>query len=708
VPGGEGDERTADAAGVTRAVFISYASQDAAATARICTALRQAGIDVWFDQSELRGGDAWDQRIRREIRDCTLFMPVISANTASRHEGYFRLEWDLADKRTHMIARDRVFIVPVCLDTTADSGTDVPESFHRVQWTRLPGDETPPEFVARIARLLSPQPQPTVGVRQSAELAPDMARRPLVAERPVSLRRSLSVIVAALVTVAVAWLLIDRPWSRGHGLSAAPPTTGGIAAAPSVTTSAALTSATFSPPPHSVAVLPFVNMSGDATQDYFSDGITEELLDSLSRLNELQVVARTSSFSFKGQNADISSIARKLNVGAILEGSVRRAGNTVRITVQLINGASGFHIWSQTYDRDLSDILKVQTDVATEVAKQLEVKLVGDEADKIEEGGTKNPEAYDAYLRGIQMLLSSQVKEANTRAALASIDQAIALDHDYALAYVGRTRALTNILIFMTKPDERAALRLQILQSAERAVALAPEMGEAHMALAATRAYCQLDFTRAAPEYVRALVLAPGSAWVQRMFAAFSSELGHHEMALKAARRAVSLDPQSVNAHITLGHVFARRRHYDEAVAAYQHAFVLSLGSHPIEADISDALLASGQAEQARQLCELPATPLDDDERDKCLALAYHALGRQADADRRLEQLTALDGDRWAFEIAEIYAQWGKTALALHWLTKAQQLGDPSFQILKVDWALDPIRNEPQFKAIEAWMNFPP
>ena len=136
------------------AVFISYASQDAAAAARICSALRQAGVEVWLDQSELRGGDVWDQRIRREIRDCTLFVPVISGNTASRHEGYFRLEWDLADQRSHMMARDRAFIVPVCLDATKEAGTDVPESFHRVQWTRLPDGNTPPAFTARIVALL--------------------------------------------------------------------------------------------------------------------------------------------------------------------------------------------------------------------------------------------------------------------------------------------------------------------------------------------------------------------------------------------------------------------------------------------------------------------------------------------------------------------------------------------------------------------------
>src|SRR5690349_13379633 len=139
-----------------RAVFVSYASQDAEAALRICHALRAAGIEVWFDQSELRGGDVWDQKIRREVHDCALFIPVISANTASRHEGYFRLEWDLADQRTHRMARDRAFIVPVCIDDTPDSGTDAPESFGRVQWSRLPSGETPPAFVARVSHLLSP------------------------------------------------------------------------------------------------------------------------------------------------------------------------------------------------------------------------------------------------------------------------------------------------------------------------------------------------------------------------------------------------------------------------------------------------------------------------------------------------------------------------------------------------------------------------
>src|SRR5215469_8511999 len=165
----------------TGAVFLSYASQDAEPARKICDALRGAGIELWFDQSELRGGDVWDQKIRQQIHDCALFIPIISSNTASRPEGYFRLEWDLADQRTHMIARSRVFVVPVCLDATTEAAADVPESFKRVQWTRLPGGETPPAFAERVRRLLSPgetnKPSKRVLPASSAAGAPSPGRR---------------------------------------------------------------------------------------------------------------------------------------------------------------------------------------------------------------------------------------------------------------------------------------------------------------------------------------------------------------------------------------------------------------------------------------------------------------------------------------------------------------------------------------------------
>jgi adenylate cyclase len=228
----------------------------------------------------------------------------------------------------------------------------------------------------------------------------------------------------------------------------------------------------FAPPVHSVAVLPFANFSGDAQQEYFSDGISEELINSLSHIHELEVAARTSSFSFKGQNVDVGTIARKLNVAAVLEGSVRRSGKTVRITAQLINTVNGFHMWSETYDRNLKDILAVQTEVATSVAQQLQVKLLGDEASRIEVGGTHKPEAYDAYLHGTQLMAMAAIDDvAVSRAALAAFDRAIALDPNYALAHTRRARALIHVS-YGTDPSVRRGVQEQARTAAEQAVAL--------------------------------------------------------------------------------------------------------------------------------------------------------------------------------------------------------------------------------------------
>src|SRR5262245_27582734 len=303
------------------AVFLSYASQDTAAAQRICEAMRSAGVEVWFDQSELKGGDVWDQKIRRQIHDCALFIPIISANTASRQEGYFRLEWDLADQRTHMMARDRAFIVPVCLDATPGAGTDVPESFHRVQWTRLPAGETPPAFAERVRRLLAPAQDHAPTAHPAAPSVSDAiltARRPF---RGPSWSKPALWVTVAVVFAALAYLVADKFWISKH-----------VRASPTVTASTPATAAppsapAFSPPPHSIAVLPFVNMSGDKDQEYFADGLAEELLDLLAKTPGLHVIARTSSFSFKGKSDDIPSIAAKLNVENVLEGSVRRSAN---------------------------------------------------------------------------------------------------------------------------------------------------------------------------------------------------------------------------------------------------------------------------------------------------------------------------------------------------------------------------------------------
>lgn len=667
----------------TSDVFVSYASQDAAIANAVVAALEQQGLKCWIAPRDVTPGALYADGIIGAINGTRVLVLVLSANSiASPHVGK---EVERASSKRRPI---------IALRTDAAPLTSALEYFlSESQWIDLAAEGT----AAAFAKLLTAVRRPPGGAPEGH--SPDhpmaMDRRSATQRPPPRLPRSWLLAAALIVAgVAVGWVAIDRFRSSTAARQAAASTQSVEAA--------------FAPPPHSIAVLPFVNMSGDASQDYFSDGISEELLNSLSRLNDLQVVARTSSFSFKGQNVDVATIAHKLNVGAVLEGSVRRSGNTVRITVQLINAVTGFHIWSQTYDRNITDILKVQTDVATSVAQQLETRLAGDAEARIGMGGTKNPEAYDAYLRGRQLLLDQDPDEARGRAAIAAFDRAIALDPGFALAHAGRAAALGNFAIFNAKPDEQAALRAQALHAAQRSVELAPELGEAHLALAQIRAFLLLDYAAAAPEFDRALALAPGSARVQRAYAGYAADLGHFEAAVQAARRTVSLDPQAVSAHTTLGVTLYLARRYDEALAALQHAKALSPNSHYIQISMTLSLLASGKTQQARAQCESTSTPLDEDFRHHCLALVYHTLGRQADAERELQQLHALNGDGSAFGYAEIYAQWGEKTQSLQWLATAQRLDNPNLQSLRVDWQLDPVRTEPQFKEIEARMNMPP
>jgi adenylate cyclase len=325
----------------------------------------------------------------------------------------------------------------------------------------------------------------------------------------VSLWRSKAALLGAtaVVVIALGYLVANRlVFSKRGAVVGAP-------AAPA----AQITPATaFNPPTHSIAVLPFVNLSGDASQDYFSDGFTEELLNSLAQINELQVAARTSSFSFK-EHPDIASVAHKLNVSAVLEGSVRRSAHTVRITAQLINTVTGFHLWSKTYDRDLGDVLKLQTEIATSVAGALKVTLLGDVAAKVELGGTRNPAAFDSYLRGAKSY--STVREGkDIPAAIAAYTEAIRLDPHYALAFAARSMALT---IYTSNATGKAARE----------------------------------------------------GFAKGLFAAY---MGHFDAALAAIRRAVVLDPIADPSHYYLGSALYAARRYEEAVAGYTRVISLA------------------------------------------------------------------------------------------------------------------------------------
>jgi TolB-like protein/tetratricopeptide (TPR) repeat protein len=671
------------------AVFLSYASEDAEAAKRISDALAAAGVEVWFDRSALRGGDAWDQAIRRQIRSCALFIPVISRHTHDRDEGYFRLEWKLAVDRCHLMAADRTFLLPVVVDDTRNDEERVPERFRDVQWTRLRSGDTPPDFVERVRRLLSSDPSTTAPTPANACVA-----RSIRARAPPGRSRAPLVGAALLIAGVLAYFVIGM--LRAPKQQAASPPATPVAAV-------AATQVPFAPPPHSIAVLPFVNMSGDPNQEYFSAGLTEELLNSLSRINGLQVAARTSSFSFQGEHADIATVAHKLNVGAVLEGSVRRSSHTVRITAQLINAVTGFHVWSQTYDRNSGDVLKLQTEIATAVATALSVTLLGDEAARIELGGTRNPVAFDAYLRGSKAY-GLRPDAAGLQSAIAAYTEAIRIDPNYALAFAGRSRVLTD---YASGFATGAVLHTDLHKAqadARQAIALAPELAEGHSALAFSLYTGSLEFTRASQAYERALALAPGNALVLSDGGHFAVLMGRFDVGLAALHRAVALDPLNPQSRNSLAEALFFARHYAEAIAAFGDVLSLESGFKRAAGFRGMAYYAGGDFPNARSSCE--SRP-DFWASQWCLAMVYEKLGQQDDAQATLKKLQTTYGDSGAYQYAAVYAQWGNTAEALRWLATAMQLLDPGLAYVKTDPLMDPLRHEPRFQAIERELRFP-
>ena len=662
----------------SRAVFLSYTAQDMQTARTIFDALQAAGIEVWFDRSQLRGGDAWDQKIRREIQECALFIPVISSNTAARREGYFRLEWDLADQRTHMMARNRAFIVPVCVDTTPETIADVPESFQRAHWTRLPAGAATPEFTEHIRRLLAADS--TTAPLGPAEFQPGLPgatsgrRFGAVSRRSVLLGS-----VAAVLIAVLAYLGIGR-------LRSLP--------------SAAV--ARFAPPPHSIAVLPFANLSGDSKQEYFSEGLTEEVLNSLAQITQLQIAGRTSSFYFKGKDVDLGTIARKLNVADVLEGSVRRSAGTIRVTAQLTNTVTGYEVWSKTYDRDAGDVLKLQTEIATAVADALKVTLLGDVAARIELGGTRNPAAFDTYLRASRTY-QLRHETGDIPAAVALYSQAIDLDPNYALAFAGRSLALSTYGAEVATETAKRESFTKAEADAREAIALAPQLAEAHLALANVYNDGPLDFGQAGVEYRRALALGSGSARVLSNAGGNAAYMGHFDVAIAATRRAVVLDPLNRSSHTGFGLALYLARRYQEAAAAYAEAISLNPDFAPAYAERGLALYGQGDLQGARASCEAKRDFWYD---QQCLAVVYEKLGRHAEAEAELKKIQAAAGDAAAYQYASILAQWGDHEKALEWLDAALRMRDPGLMALKTDPLLDPLHPEPRFQAMLQALGF--
>ena len=1065
--------------------------RSAEAAKRLCDALRAAGVEVWFDQSELVGGDAWDQKIRKQIRECALLIPVISKTTQGRREAYFRLEWKLADERTHLMAKGTPFLLPVTIDETSDRDALVPDSFLAVQWTRAPGGEAPAMFAARVKKVLfgevgpvsdrphsaagGAEPRPSMGpqwlrpvlasavivivvlavtlkkasdqpakptatptesppavsqsnplngqteaqklVAQAAQmlesgdelnreiyfLAEDLVKRALTlepanapaaalaaeisyrmtwfgfdrtrarlttmrqqAERALALaphsvearlahaeamtalnenlsgaltatlqlarevsgnwrvqralaevyrqlkqsdaalvayqksqqlsggdpaaaanlvnymlmlgrtaeaetvvnetlaRRTGSRLIAldvllktqwrgdtAAATAALAqwpdWLLREdrgahlawqawywhrqpdralaaaqlatrdylrdayfngpraaltalaqemaghpeaaqadwrevveltnrelvtdsqdasalywKAWalerlgehSGAHAIGALiqqrnlPATAnifrfrpiaplwatlgqrddavadlqGRVAAtdryavnramleldpalaslqtdprfaelvkrAPAPTPATAPASKAVE---KSVAVLAFANLSDDKANEYFSDGISEELLNVLAKIPDLKVTARTSSFHFKGTNTAIPEIARQLGVAYVVEGSVRKQGDKVRITAQLIKAADGFHVWSDTFTRELKDIFAVQDEIAGLIAKNLELKMGMKAAARV-----VNPEAYALYLQGRAIL--NRGMPGDYPKAIQCFKDSLGLDSDSAptwawLATAYNFAGAQGIL----GVDQGFALSRE---SAVRAIALDPELAQGHVALGLYELVYEWDWAKATGAVQRATALAPGDASILSAQGLLAQTLGQTEQALLLAQKAVALDPLNFISAYTLAKNYFFAGRFEEMEQQAEHMIALNPGGRYGHIFRTFARLQLGRIDDAAKAAEqVPPSMF----RLVGLALVRHAQGRAAESNQALDELKTSFSEGAAYQIAEVYAYRHETDQAFQWLDRAMSQRDSGMTWILHDPFLNNLHSDDRWRALLQKMN---
>jgi TolB-like protein/Tfp pilus assembly protein PilF len=415
----------------------------------------------------------------------------------------------------------------------------------------------------------------------------------------------------------------------------------------------------------SIAVLPFVNMSSDVEQEYFSDGISEEMLNLLAKVPELRVTSRSSAFAFKGEKIDVPVVAEKLNVAHILEGSVRKSGNQVRITVQLIEARSDTHLWSETFDRTLDDIFAIQDEIAAKVVEQLKITLLGDvpTADEI------NPEAYALYLQARHLARLNSAEGFTQSNEL--LERALAIEPGYAAAWSGLATNYMNQTMNGLLPDDDGFT--QARQAAEKALTIDPEHAEALATLGWVTYVYNNDVARAAPYYEQALKLDPANSYILRRATTLLQSLDRREEAIELQKYANARDPVAARGHANLAYYYLHDSRWDESIASYQTALRLSpdyIGAHYFT---GVALLYKQQKQAA-----LDAFALEPDEeyQAKGTALALYDLGRQEEFQAKLDELIERWGDQWPSEVAHVYAYTGDADAAFLWLEKAIEVNE--------------------------------
>jgi len=460
----------------------------------------------------------------------------------------------------------------------------------------------------------------------------------------------------------------------------------------------------------SIAVLPFLNMSRDEENEYFADGLSEELLNVLTKIRGLRVASRTSAFSFKGKDVDIPTVAQKLNVATVLEGSVRKSGKRVRITAQLIEVASDSHLWSETYDRELEDIFAVQDDIAQSVVKELRSALLPERTDKTADtaaaaevrqasiGRSHNPEAFQLYLQG--KFFGERVNQADSDRAIDLFKRALVIDPDFGLAWAGLSRVHQMQAGYGFAPITEGYERGR--EAAERAVRAAPDLAEGHIVLGEVYEMHDWNWSAADASFRRARELAPGNADALRAGAALARVLSRHDEALDLIHRAVALDPLSERTHRQVALIYFGLGRLDDAATAFQGALDLNPKTGLSHAFLAITRLLQGRSDEALALAQAESHEVF---RNLALVMIHHAQARPAESEAALQ--TLIDGFGWtgAYQVAEAYAYRNEVDKAFEWLERAYAQRDPGVVYVGFDNFLDPLRLDPRWQPFLRRMN---
>lgn len=627
-------------------VFVSYKAEDRRRVQPLVQALEADGLTVWWD-AHIGGGDDWREQIQQHLDEAKCVIVVWSKRSVG-HDGHF-----VRDEATR--AQRRHVYLPVRIDRV-----DPPLGFGETQAIPLIGWSGDRSNARYQAVLTAARAIVAGGPR------PDLA----AATEPLLSRRAVAAGGAAVVAAAAgSWFLL-KPGSAEAS--------------------------------NSIAVLPFANLSGNAEQAYFADGLAEELRSALSRVGNLKVIGRVSSEAVR--DVEATEAARKLQVASLLTGSVRRSPTLIRVSAELVDGKDGAQRWAETYDRSPGDALAVQADIAEKVAAALSIQLGQAERAALAIGGTNNAAAQDLYLKA-QALGRADQSEAAGRRAIGLLDAAVALDPKFGNAHAAKAIYLTshtgsfanNVAAFETGYTQAEA-------AARQAIDVSPKLALGHAALGQI-ASARLDSATALTMFERALSYSPQDREVLSGYARLLSDIGRTEKALKLSDQIVALDPLDPGSHSQRALFLFNARRYGEAMDAARRSLQFSPKRYVARARVGDSLIMLGRPREA--LAEYAQVPAGDPWRLLGEAIAYHRLGDSAQSDRALLALVAGYGDAFSYQQAEIHAQRGDPDRAFAALRRALEVRDPGLNSIRVDPFLDPLRSDPRLAAVERALRLP-